>query len=305
MISTSILPTVTIGIPAHNEERSISKLLDCLAIQKQDKCVIERIIVACDGCTDNTAGIVQEYSKKLSILSVINDGRRLGQGGRLTEFYKLNESDIFITFDADTTLGHDHVVDEIVACFDSPKVGLVGGYDLPYKAESFFESLVVTGVEIWQRTRESINGGDSVHNHHGCVSAVSKELGKQVEYVKSVTSNDEFIYHKAKQLGYSFKYCKTAPVYYRCPNTLQDFLKQNARFIGCWDQLVSYFGDSIKSEYFVPNSLKVLAVVEVLAKKPVLAVLTIILLVISRYTVVFYKNDFKGGFWSSATTTKR
>ena len=47
-------------------------------------------------------------------MEIIDDGRRLGQAGRLNEFYKINKSDIFITFDADVILGNGYVIDEIV-----------------------------------------------------------------------------------------------------------------------------------------------------------------------------------------------
>src|SRR5258708_26629353 len=121
--------SITIGIPAYNEEDNIGKLLDSIISQKGSRYNIEKIIVACDGCTDKTAEIVEKYIDKHNNIYLINDGLRLGQAGRLNEFYKINKSDIFITFDADTVLGHRYVVNEIAECFEDKNVGLVGGSD--------------------------------------------------------------------------------------------------------------------------------------------------------------------------------
>jgi glycosyltransferase involved in cell wall biosynthesis len=60
--------TVTIGIPAYNEEKSISNLLDSIIEQTQKDYVLEKVIVACDGCTDKTSEVVSEYVKKYNFI---------------------------------------------------------------------------------------------------------------------------------------------------------------------------------------------------------------------------------------------
>ena len=65
--------TVTIGIPAHNEAENISYLLRSILRQKQRNYKLEKIIVVCDGCTDNTEDKVKQFAKKHKIVELIFD----------------------------------------------------------------------------------------------------------------------------------------------------------------------------------------------------------------------------------------
>ena len=61
-------PTVTIGIPAHNEEANIANMLNSVISQEQKSFFLEKIIVALDGCTDNTESEAREFAKKYPIV---------------------------------------------------------------------------------------------------------------------------------------------------------------------------------------------------------------------------------------------
>src|SRR3989344_8253027 len=116
-------PTVTIGIPAHNEEKNIAALLDSILKQRRQTYILESIIIATDGCTDGTVRVVKKYQKKNRLIKLVDDGKRLGLAGRLNLFVRLNKSDFIINFDADTVLGHERTVEEIVKGFEGKKVG--------------------------------------------------------------------------------------------------------------------------------------------------------------------------------------
>ena len=55
--------TVTIGIPAYNEEKNIGRLLKSLSNQKGDDFTLNEIVVLSDGSTDMTNEIVHSQSK--------------------------------------------------------------------------------------------------------------------------------------------------------------------------------------------------------------------------------------------------
>lgn len=94
---------ISILIPARNEEKNISGLLDSLI--NQDYKNIE-VIVLNDGSTDNTESILIEYSQKYNFIKYIN-GKDLPQGwlGKNWACHQLSQfakGDYFLFLDADT-----------------------------------------------------------------------------------------------------------------------------------------------------------------------------------------------------------
>ena len=296
--------TVTIGIPAHNEEKNKAKLLDCILGQKKDLYRLERLIVACDGCTDNTAEIVKSYMERYDLVEIIDDGRRLGQAGRLNEFYKINTSDIFITFDADVVLGSDFVIDEIVKSFTRPNIGLVGGCGAPATPQNFLEKIAVAWVNAWDEARHGFNYGDTVHNHHGCVSAISGRITNKVEIPLNIIANDQFLYHMVKKLGYNFRFAKNAVVYYKVPDNFKDYFIQSVRFITIKDRIFEFFGNEIEKEYHIPSKIKHKALIKVFFKKPFSLIAGIFLQMIIRVVKNRFKEEYKNGVWKTAESSK-
>ncbi len=298
------LKTVTIGIPAHNEEQSIGQLLDSILTQDQTLYILEKIIVACDGCTDRTAEIVRNYISRFPYIEIIDDGKRGGQTGRLNNFFKDNISDILITFDGDTVLGHKDVVNKIVLAFDDPDVGLVGCGDKPMRPRNFFEKIVVSGIELWYKTRKDINGGVTIHNHHGCASAAAKRLCKHLRIPSDTVGTDDYRYLKAKELGFHFRFAKDALVYYRAPANIRDFFTQSGRFLVIKHQMVKYFGKSIYQQYTVPRKNKWRGIIITFFRKPFFTILTICLQMILRIFQSKFIKDNQTGLWQTIHSTK-
>ena len=296
--------SITIGIPAYNEEDNIGKLLDSIISQKGSRYNIEKIIVACDGCTDKTAEIVEKYIDKHNNIYLINDGLRLGQAGRLNEFYKINKSDIFITFDADTVLGHRYVVNEIAECFEDKKVGLVGGADTPASAKSFVQKIANIWVDAWYEMRSDYNNGVTVHNHKGCVSAGKKEFLKKITIKNNVVGNDDFLYFSAKRMGYKFKFARKTIVYYKTPSGFEDYFQQTTRFLSAKHKVASYFGDWVYAEYKLPVLRKIRGLMIEFLKEPVFLPIAVLFQVLLRIIKYKYQEDFKNGLWIRIASTK-
>src|SRR5437868_12853054 len=61
--SSAIRPTVTVVLPAYNEERQIAGALDCLVQQNYPKDLLQ-IIVVSDASADRTDEIVRQYADR-------------------------------------------------------------------------------------------------------------------------------------------------------------------------------------------------------------------------------------------------
>lgn len=298
--------TIGIGIPAHNEEANIRKLLESIIEQKTDsKYIIEEIIVACDGCTDKTADIVRKIGNKDKRVKVIDDGKRHGQSGRLNRFYKSIKSDIFITFDADTRLASDNVVNEIARMFDDERVMLVGGNDQPDFPKNLIQKIGRVWVESWYEMRSKINDGDTVHNHKGCVSAGRMTFLRSVKIPQNIFSNDDFLYFSCKQMGYKFKFAQKAVVYYKIPSNFHEYMTQTTRFLGLKHRVAKYFGEQIYEDYKIPLKNKIRGLIVTFLRHPLLLTFAIILQVYQRLFKKFYTENYKGVSWTVIKSSKK
>src|SRR5262245_28023753 len=100
-------PTVSVIIPAHNEEAYLRQTLD--ALNRQDYPKTEIIVVA-NGCSDNTAAVARNHCHRLITLSAkgLCVARNLGA--------RVARGELLVFLDADTMLERD-AVSVIVAQF--------------------------------------------------------------------------------------------------------------------------------------------------------------------------------------------
>lgn len=296
--------SVTIGIPAHNEEKNIGRLLDAILSQTGSNFTIEKIIVACDGCTDHTADIVYRYSLKNPSVTLINDGKRLGQSQRLNEFYRMLKSDIFVTFDGDVVLGHQHVIAELVGQFTSQRVGLVGGYTIPYKQKTFIGKALEAHEFYWRNVVWNINNGENISAHVGPISAVSKHFIKTVQIPPNIISNDHFLYLQCIKNGFEFRLSEKSFVYFRIPTTFNDYMRQQARFEHSTEEIKAYFGDMAEKNYRIPRIAKILSYLVAFINYPVYFPVALVLEVIRKVFGYKFKEKGTSGIWLPISSTK-
>lgn len=296
--------TVTVGIPAHNEEANIARSIESVLSQDEINFSIEKIIIACDGCTDNTAEIVKQIARKNKKIYLIDDGQRVGQGRRLNQLLKLNTSDIFVTVDADTFINDHRCFSYISDAFNDKEIDLVGGGDTPLPGKTFAEKIAVSAINLWLYTRQNINNGDSVHNSHGCILAFRKQYAKTVEIPTDIIGNDEFLYFDAISKKFKFKFVPKAVVYYRAPTTFSDYFKQSSRFLNTQKFIEQYFGEWVTSYYDVPLSSKVRGLIKSMSQDHLYFVAAIAAQLWIRIIKNILHEDYTNGTWESVKSTK-
>jgi glycosyltransferase involved in cell wall biosynthesis len=99
--------SISVVIPAYNEENRISKTLDSYSnlLGKNDE-----IIIVCNGCKDKTPEIVRQYIKKNKNIKLLNFRDKIGKGGAIIEGLKLAKKDYIGFVDADDSFDAESVI---------------------------------------------------------------------------------------------------------------------------------------------------------------------------------------------------
>jgi biofilm PGA synthesis N-glycosyltransferase PgaC len=168
----SELPSVTVLIPAHNEERWIArKIENTLALEYPSGRL--QVLVASDGCTDNTLEIAGRYAERG--VEVNHRGERRGKTATLNRVVPEARGDIILLTDCNALLPPE-TVQLLVRHFQDPSVGCVTGERVclhtgssASEGEGFYWR-----YEAWIKNSESKLG--SCLGSHGQVMAVRKAL---------------------------------------------------------------------------------------------------------------------------------
>ncbi|OGM20502.1 hypothetical protein A2714_03880 [Candidatus Woesebacteria bacterium RIFCSPHIGHO2_01_FULL_38_9] len=296
-------PTITIGIPAYNEEQNIANMLDSVLAQK-GSFKLEKIIVACDGCLDKTPDIVRKFQMQNKNIILLEGKRREGKLYRLNQIYKRSKSDILLTFDGDILLSNETVIEKMISKLTEDKnVILVVAHQVPVKPTNFKETIFYTAYKIWEETRVHVNEGDHIHNLQGAAVAMRAKLAKKLRYPKTLTTDQGYLYLFAKKYG-KFKYAYQAIIFYRVVKTLKDFRRLSQRTLHQDQQTAAkHFGKEALNEYKIPVHNKLKALIINFVKSPLFTSLAIL---VNLYVRLFplNNNGKPENKWKIVTTTK-
>ncbi len=301
----NIRKTVTVGIPAHNEQNNIAQLLEGVLSQKGNSFLLTKVVVLCDGCTDKTVSIVSKYKKKNKKIELRDDGLRVGKTSRLNELFTSTNTDICITFDADIKLNDVNVIEELVKKFRDKNIGLVGGSNLPLPPKSFFEKVVVAWLILWYEVRKNYNNGNTIHNHLGCITAMSRSLYKKTIIPLTISADDDYLYFNALTQNYKFAHAAHAKVYFRSASTLKDFFLQHSRFLTLKNNIHSHYGNWVNNYYYIPIEIKLKILIKEFLKNPFYLSLSVILQLLLLIHIKFTKFNYSNGMWKIAISSKQ
>ena len=120
-------------IPAHNEQDSIGQTLESLASQSL---LPKKVVVVNDNSTDNTKTIIEDFSKKHTWLTLVNNvssNEHLPGSKIINAFYKgyetLDDSfDVICKFDADLIFPSNYLEQLSKHYNSNPKLGMASGF---------------------------------------------------------------------------------------------------------------------------------------------------------------------------------
>ena len=200
----------TVIIPAHNEATVIAQCLDSIAGQES----VERIIVACNACTDNTAKIVKLY-EKVHCLELVMASKT----NAINEAEKYISSYPVFYIDADTCLGPG-AIQEVTRVMTNNRLLLAA--PTPVVSATYSSWPVRTFYRVWLNLPYIKEGVIAT-----CSYVIAREGRKRFSHFPEVISDDGFV------RGH-FETCElanvaSAKIYINAPKDLLSLIKIKTR----------------------------------------------------------------------------
>ncbi|MFX1296280.1 MAG: glycosyltransferase [Promethearchaeota archaeon] len=241
--------TVTVGIPAYNEERNIGILLQNLISQELSAPFkLERIFVVASGCRDNTRQIVETLKKKYNVIDLIWEDERTGKASALNRIFKRAKTDILVLMGADVIPRKGSLI-RLIHPFIEVSVGAVSGHPIPINVPNRLAD--TAACLIWDL--HDLFSRELDVKLTGEFFAIRKELIDKI-YLK-VNCDDALIEFLIKKINYKIKYAPNAVVDIKGPENFQDFLMQRRRIHAGHLQIKQITGKSVKTASIRENIL--------------------------------------------------
>jgi len=296
-------PTVTIGIPAYNEEANIGSLLEALLVQRRKDFLLEKILVYSDASTDKTENIVNKFTNKGVVLKVGKERR--GVAYAQNEIIADCDSDILVILNADVLPRTDDFIARIIQPITSDKtVGLVSSKIVPAEPTNFFESTINFSHELKLSMERDLIKANKIHLCRGSGRAFSRKFYEKLKF-PTIFAEDAYSYLACIKAGFSFSYQDKAILVYRSPQTFSDHLGQSTRFYKSKDELKRYFSSAfIGREYNIPRKILIKTAIGGFLKDPLRTVSYSIILAFSKF-LIYGKVIKPNILWSHVQSSKK
>lgn len=295
-------PTVTVGIPAFNEEANIGYLLADLLKQDEVGFRIEKIIIASDRSTDKTVQIVNSF--KNNRIQLIDNPIQQGVATRQNQIIAMSESDVLLLINADILIPDTTFVQELIDPIITAEADLTTPSMIEMPPRTFVESVLGLSTKLKRVLFESWRQGQNVYRCHGTARAFSRRLYTNLRFRYS-EGEDMYSYLVCVKRGFTFRYVRDVHGYYRLPSTLKDHFKQSVRYFKSQDRIYNDFDSGfISQEFNIPVSVFLISVfkaIPIIIKSPRLSICYLFIVTLARVRSWFPAN--KASLWQ-ATTTK-
>jgi len=225
--SVSEYPSMTVVVPAYNEEGYVSRTIASLleADYPEGK---KQIVVVDDGSTDDTYEEAQQYeSDTVTVVSKENGGKY----SALNYGLLFSDTEIIVTVDADSIV-ETAALRDIVAPFEAdPDVGAVASNVKIFNRDSLVTNCqtleYVFGINIYRRVFDHFAAVSVVP---GCLGAYRRTALDDVNAYDPHTLTEDFdTTVKVLKQGYKVRFSE-AVVYTEAPDTWKDLYNQRLRW---------------------------------------------------------------------------
>ncbi|NMC36488.1 glycosyltransferase family 2 protein [Candidatus Beckwithbacteria bacterium] len=299
MIKT-IRPSVTIGIPAHNEGKNIKALLLTILNQVQRDFEIKNIIVISDASSDTT--VSQVKSLKNQKIQIFENPNRSGKSACINQIFAKSRADIVVIFDADIKLPDQKVLQTLLTpMITDSEVKLVSGYVKPISPQTFAQHIAYMSWHVWDLTKKIAN--QPMYFCEGAIRAFAKPLYKQLVF-PSFSADDVYPYLYCQTHSLKYYYKPEAYAQFVLPATLRDYFKQNIRYLHSQNvQEKNFDKDLISKSYTITMSHKLRGLWQSMTQSPGWTLIYIGVVPLVHLVAFFDKKEVSAN-WTVISSTK-
>ncbi len=259
--------TVTIAIPAFNEEDNISSILRDLLNQKTEGFSIKKILVVSDGSTDRTVSFVKKI--KSSKIDLIQDSTRQGLAFRQNQIFSSATSDVVVLIQADTRIKDRLFIQKLVSPIKDKLVDLTSAQLQELPTDSWVSEGLAWSMKLKISIYRFIKNGNSVYTCYGPARAFSKKLYSKIKFKHSV-GEDAYSYFYCISKKMKFMAVSNAIIFYKLPRKLTEHISQSLRFVSSKELLKKEFSQAlIKSEYSLPKKTVAILLLKFVLSSPI------------------------------------
>jgi cellulose synthase/poly-beta-1,6-N-acetylglucosamine synthase-like glycosyltransferase len=214
------LPTASVLVPMHNEEKVASHILNLLIASDYSKEKLE-IIPINDHSTDKTKEILEEYAQKYPFIKPLHRYGDLPRGKQngLNDALKIAKGEVIIVYDADY-LPPKEQIKTLAIAFKDPGIGAVMGRVVPVNAGKNLLTRLLDiersgGYQVDQQARYNLN---LIPQYGGTVGGFRKDLVMRLGgFNTKILAEDTELTYKIYLNGYKVAYANSAECYEEAP----------------------------------------------------------------------------------------
>jgi cellulose synthase/poly-beta-1,6-N-acetylglucosamine synthase-like glycosyltransferase len=223
--SLNYLPSISILIPAYNEEKVLRKAIETTL---EANYPYKEIIIIDDGSTDKTYQVAQEYSDSgVKVIHRPNGGKAVA----INHGMKFAQGEIIIIVDADSMVGKNTLV-ELVQPLKDPEIAAVAGNIKVLNRVNWLtrcEALeYIASINVYRRALDVFG---SVTVVPGALGAYRREILEGSGFYDKDTLVEDFdVTMKTLKTGKVVQASTSAIAYTEAPQTLDGFIRQRLRW---------------------------------------------------------------------------
>lgn len=231
------LPSVSIIVPAFNEERNIYNCVQSLLNLDYPRNLL-KIYVVNDGSRDGTRKICESYAKK-GLIRLINQ-KNQGKAAAMNNALKRVKTEYVVSMDADS-IAEREFLRKMVAHADN-KISIITPAPKVMKKDNWIEKIQYVEYMFSIFLRKAFTFFDSQYVAPGPGSMYKTEVLKKLGgFDTNSAVEDMEIAFRFFEKGYKLDNCENAYVYTRTPKSFKDLLKQRLRWYKGYFQTVAQY----------------------------------------------------------------
>ena len=216
-------PSMTILIPAYNEDKVIHRTIESLIYAEYPN---KEIIVIDDGSTDKTLEIAKKFREKIKVVHKENGGK----ASALNFGLLYAKGEIIVIVDADTIVGRQALKNIAKGLADESVAAVAGNIKIRNKVNwlTWCQALeYLTGIQIMRRALDYFGAITIVPGALGIFR--KRDLEKAGSYHKDTLVEDFDATIKVLKSGMVVQGSSNAVAYTQAPQTFRDFVRQRKR----------------------------------------------------------------------------